>query len=71
MKLLPRRRRLLACLCWAAFIPLLAGAQEGAGIPAAYAPLIIEPMFVCVLLRRLPKAIWSRKKSATSSLLVV
>jgi len=43
MKLLPRRRRLLACLCWAAFIPLLAGAQEGAGIPAAYAPLIIEP----------------------------
>ena len=43
MKLLPRRRRLLACLCWAAFIPLLAGAQEGAGIPAAYAPLVIEP----------------------------
>ena len=43
MKLLPRRRRLLACLCCAAFIPLLAGAQEGAGIPAAYAPLVIEP----------------------------
>ena len=35
MKLLPRRRRLVACFCWAAFIPLLAGAQEGAGIPAA------------------------------------
>jgi hypothetical protein len=33
-------------------------------------PLAIRPMAVCVLVRSVPSAIWSRRKSATSSLLV-
>ena len=36
----------------------------------AAAPSSIMPTAVCVLLRSVPSAIWSRRKSATSSLLV-